>query len=101
VRRAKTEANCAERPQFDLPQNESSAFGLKRRMNTVFELWDKAHEMYARARSTLRQSEKLKLMQQADGYLRQAEAQRQGAVVRAKYPGSSDARHTVTDAPLP
>jgi hypothetical protein len=69
-------------------------------MNTVFELWDKAHEMYARARarSTLRQSEKLKLMQLADGYLRQAEAQRQGAVVRAKYPGSSDARHTVTDA---
>jgi hypothetical protein len=67
-------------------------------MDTVFELWDKAHEIYARARSTLDQSEKLKLMQQADSYLRQAEAQRQGAVIRAKYPDSSDARHTVTDA---
>ena len=67
-------------------------------MDTVFELWDKAHEIYARAPSTLDQSEKLKLMQRADGYLRQAEAQRQGAVVRAKYPDSSHASHIVADA---
>jgi putative ABC transport system substrate-binding protein len=38
------------------------------------------------------------LAQQADGYLRQTEAQRQGVIVRAKYPESSDASHTVTDA---
>jgi hypothetical protein len=70
-------------------------------MNTVFELWDKAHEVYARARSASDQSEKRKLMRQADGYLREAEARRQAAVVRAKYPESSVASHTVTDAPLP
>lgn len=65
-------------------------------MDTVFKLWDKAHEIYARARSAPDQSEKRKLMQQADGYLREAEARRQAAIVRAKYPESSDASHLVT-----
>ena len=66
-------------------------------MHTVFKLWDKAHRIYARARSASDQSEKRTLMQQADGYLRQAEARRQAAVVRAKYPESSGASHRVTD----
>ena len=66
-------------------------------MDTVFKLWDKAHEIYARARSVSDQSEQRKLMQQADLYLRQAEARRQAAVVRAKYPESSGASHLVTD----
>ena len=71
-------------------------------MHTVFKLWDKAHEIYARARSASDQSEKRKLMREADGYLRQAEARRQPAVVRAKYPESSDASHLVRRAgPLP
>lgn len=63
-------------------------------MNTVFELWDKAHQIYACARSASDQAEKRKLMRQADGYLREAEARRQAAVVRAKYPESSDTSHT-------
>ena len=66
-------------------------------MDTVFKLWDKAHEIYARARSASDQSEQRKLMQQADFYLRQAEARRQAAVVRAKYPERSGASHLVTD----
>ena len=66
-------------------------------METVFKLWDKAHEIYACARSASDQSEKRKLMQQADFYLRQAEARRLAAVVRAKYPESSDARYVVTN----
>ncbi|HTM73943.1 MAG TPA: hypothetical protein VL198_11990 [Pseudolabrys sp.] len=71
-------------------------------MHTVFKLWDKAHEIYARARSASDQSEKRRLMHQADGYLRQAEVRRQAAVVRAKYPESSDASHLVRRAgPLP
>jgi hypothetical protein len=36
-------------------------------------------------------------MQEADLCLRQAEARRQAAVVRAKYPESSDASRLVTD----
>jgi hypothetical protein len=67
-------------------------------MHTVFKLWDKAHEIYARARSASDQSEKWRLMRQADLYLRQAEARRQVAVVRAKYPESSDARTVVSGA---
>ena len=67
-------------------------------MDTVFKLWDKAHAIYARARSASDQSEQRRLMQQADGYLRQAEARRQAAIVRGKYPESSDAGHLVTDA---
>jgi hypothetical protein len=70
-------------------------------MHTVFKLWDKAHEIYARARSVSDQSEKRKLMHQADLYLRQAEARRQVAVVRAKYPESSDASHLVRAGRLP
>ena len=66
-------------------------------MHTVFKLWDKAHEIYARARSASDQSEKRKLMRRADLCLRQAEARRQAAVVRAKYPESSDASRLVTD----
>jgi hypothetical protein len=66
-------------------------------MHTVFKLWDKAHEIYARARSASDQSDKWRLMRQADLYLRQAEARRQGAVVRAKYPESADASRLVTD----
>jgi hypothetical protein len=66
-------------------------------MHTVFKLWDKAHEIYARARSASDDSEKRKLMQEADLCLRQAEARRQAAVVRAKYPESSDASRLVTD----
>lgn len=66
-------------------------------MDKVFKLWDKAHDIYARARSASDQSEKRTLMQQADGYLRQAEARRQAAVVRAKYPESPGASRIVTD----
>jgi hypothetical protein len=71
-------------------------------MHTVFKLWDKAHEIYARARSASDQAEKRRLMHQADGFLRQAGARRQAAVVRAKYPESSQANHLVRRAgPLP
>ena len=66
-------------------------------MDTVFKLWDKAHEIYARARSASDQSEQRKLMQQADLYLRQADARRQAAVVRAQYPERSDGSYLVTD----
>ena len=55
-------------------------------MDTVFKLWDKAHEICARARSASDQSGQRKLMRQADLCLRQAEARRQAAIVRAKFP---------------
>ena len=42
-------------------------------------------------------------MRQADGYLRLADARRQAAVVRAKYPENPDASHLVMGraGPLP
>jgi hypothetical protein len=56
-------------------------------MKNLFELWDRAREVYARARSTLDQVEKRKLMAEADGYLRRAEEiRRTYAVAKAEYP---------------
>lgn len=56
-------------------------------MKNVFELWDRAREIYARARSTFDQVEQRKLMAEADGYLRQAEEIRRAqAVTKAEYP---------------
>ena len=56
-------------------------------MKNVHELWDRAREVYARARSTRDQVEKRKLMAEADGYLRRAEEIRRTHVVtKAEYP---------------
>lgn len=56
-------------------------------MKNVFELWDRGREIYARARSTLDQAEKRRLMAEADGYLRRAdEIRRTYAVTKAEYP---------------
>jgi hypothetical protein len=56
-------------------------------MKNVFELWDRAREMYARARSTFDQVEQRKLMAQADGYLRRADEIRSAyTVTKAEYP---------------
>lgn len=42
-------------------------------MTNVFDLWDKAHEAYARARSMTDEFEKQDMLRLADSYLRQAE----------------------------
>jgi hypothetical protein len=56
-------------------------------MKNVFEFWDRAREIYARARSTFDQAEKRKLMAEADGYPRQAEEIRRAqAITKAEYP---------------
>ena len=68
-------------------------------MKNVFELWDRAREIYARARSTFDQVEQRKLMAEADGYLRQAEEIRRAqAVTKAEYPKSADISRTANCA---
>ena len=56
-------------------------------MATVDELWQRAHELYARARTSIDPSTKRMLMNAADNYLRQADEIRRGRMVtRAEYP---------------
>ena len=52
-------------------------------MTNVFDLWDKAHEAYARARSLPDESEKQDMLRQADSYLRQAEQIRRDHTMEA------------------
>lgn len=55
-------------------------------MRTVDELWQMAHNLYARARSSADPSAKRLLMQMADDYLKQANDIRCRQVVRAEFP---------------
>ncbi len=56
-------------------------------MPTVAELWEMAHDLYARARASLDPSEKRKLMKLADNYLKQADDMRRGhTVIKAEFP---------------
>jgi hypothetical protein len=58
-------------------------------MATVDDLWQMAHELYARARTSIDPATKRMLMRAADDYLRQAEAMRRGQLVtRAEYPNT-------------
>jgi Holliday junction resolvase-like predicted endonuclease len=53
----------------------------------VDELRETAHDLYARARSSIDPSTQRMLMKAADGYLRRAEEMRTGrAVIRAEFP---------------
>ncbi len=56
-------------------------------MPTVAELWEIAHDIYARARASLDPSEKRKLMRLADNYLKQADDMRRDhTVIKAEFP---------------
>ena len=55
-------------------------------MATVDELWQIAHKLYARARSSVDPSTKRMLMLAADDYLKQANDIRRGQVVKAEFP---------------
>jgi hypothetical protein len=59
------------------------------RMATVEELWNMAHDMYARARASLDPLAKRRLLRVADDYLKQAnELRRTGVVIQAAFPDS-------------
>ena len=56
-------------------------------MATVQELWNMAHDLYARARASFDPSTKRKLMGVADNYLRQAEdIRRERVTIQAAFP---------------
>ncbi|HET7191869.1 MAG TPA: hypothetical protein VFI98_08150 [Pseudolabrys sp.] len=57
-------------------------------MTNVFALWDKAHEVYARARSMPDESEKQEMLRLADSYLKQAEQIRRARTVEARLSGN-------------
>jgi len=59
-----------------------SQFNDTAAMTNVFDLWDKAHDVYARARSISDESEKQEMLRLADSYLKQAEQ------IRRAYHGS-------------
>jgi Holliday junction resolvase-like predicted endonuclease len=55
-------------------------------MKTVDELWQMAHNLYARARASVDPSTKALLMQAADDYLKQANDIRRSQVIKAEFP---------------
>lgn len=57
-------------------------------MTTVDELWQMAHNLYARARSSSDPATKRMLMQAADDYLRQANDIRRRQIIKAEFPRS-------------
>lgn len=57
-------------------------------MKTVDELWQMAHNLYARARASVDPATKRMLMQAADDYLKQANDIRRSRVIKAEFPKS-------------
>lgn len=57
-------------------------------MASVEELWQKAHEIYARARSSIDPLMQRTLMNAADDYLKQAEEIRRSQIIKAEFPKS-------------
>ena len=55
-------------------------------MKTVDELWQMAHNLYARARASVDPATKRMLMQAADDYLKQANDIRCSRVIKAEFP---------------
>ena len=55
-------------------------------MRTVLELWQMAHHVYARARASDDPTMKVKLIHEADEYLKQANEIRLGEMTRAEWP---------------
>ena len=58
-------------------------------MASVEELWQKAHEIYARARSSIDPLTQRALMNAADDYLKQAEEIRRSQIIKAEFPKSN------------
>lgn len=57
-------------------------------MKTVDELWQMAHNLYARARASVDPATKRMLMEAADDYLKQANDIRRSQVIKAEFPKS-------------
>ena len=55
-------------------------------MTAVEELWQAAHNLYARARSSVDPAAKRMLMVAADDYLKQANNIRRSQVIKAEFP---------------
>jgi Holliday junction resolvase-like predicted endonuclease len=55
-------------------------------MKTVVELWQMAHNLYARARSSADPATKRMLMRTADDYLKQANDIRRRQIIKAEFP---------------
>jgi hypothetical protein len=55
-------------------------------MKTVNELWQTAHKLYVRARSSADPATKRMLMRAADDYLKQANDIRRSQVIKAEFP---------------
>jgi len=58
-------------------------------MTSVEELWQKAHEVYARARSSIDPLTQRALMNAADDHLKQAEEIRRSQIIKAEFPKSN------------
>ena len=55
-------------------------------MTSIDELWQVAHNLYARARSSSDPAARRMLMQAADDYLKQANDIRRSQVIKAEFP---------------
>jgi hypothetical protein len=55
-------------------------------MATVDELWQMAHDLYVRARTSIDPSTKQMLMKRADDLLRQADELRRSHIIQAEFP---------------
>jgi hypothetical protein len=67
---------------------ESDGSAYKCNMTAVDELWQMAHNLYARARSSADPAARRMLMLAADDYLKQANDIRRSQVVKAEFPQS-------------
>lgn len=79
-------ATLRGRPTFDLSQGRRQRSHLERGMATVQELWQMAHDLYARARTSIDPSTKRMLMRRADDLLKEAEELRAGSIIQAVFP---------------
>jgi hypothetical protein len=71
---------------IDLPQCEIQTIDTNATMRTVLELWQMAHNVYARARASDDPTMKIKLIHEADEYLKQANEIRLGQMTKAEWP---------------
>ncbi len=79
---------------------ESDESAYKCNMTTVDDLWQMAHNLYARARSSVDPANRRMLMLAADDYLKEANDIRRSQVVKAEFPKAEFPKSEISKAVL-